>query len=237
MIQKISASDRHQADHGWLKTYHLFSFSSYQDPTNIRFGSLRVFNDDVIEPHTGFGTHPHSDMEIVTVLQKGELTHADSMGNSQQLGELDVQAMSAGTGITHSEHNQSDQPTHFYQIWIFTNKKGIAPCYAQKTFKRELRKNVLLPVASGRGLFGALPINSPSTVFLSELDKNKRIGIAPDQTRKMFIYLSDGEIRLNGETFYKNDQARIKNEHKLIIEAAKDSRFVLIDVPAPGLTD
>ena len=232
MIQRIPASDRFLADHGWLKSHHLFSFNSYHDPANIRFGTLRVFNDDIIEPHTGFDTHPHSDMEIVSILQAGELTHADSMGNSQKLGELDVQTISAGTGITHSEHSRSDQPTHFYQIWIFTDKKGIEPCYQHKTFKKDLRKNVLLPVASGRGLFGALPINSPATVFLSELEKDKRIGISPDETRKMFIYVSNGEIRLNGETFYKNDQARIQKEEKLIIEAVEDSSFVLIDIPA-----
>lgn len=231
MIHRIPASDRHAADHGWLTTHNLFSFSDYHDPANIRFGTLRVFNDDIIKPHTGFDTHPHNDMEIVTLLQRGELTHTDSMGNSQTLGEMDVQAMSAGTGITHSEQNQSDQPTHFYQIWIFTDKKGIKPCYEHKTFKKELRKNVLLAVASGKRLFGALPINTPATVFVSELDKDKRIGINPDENRKLFLYISDGEIRLNGETFYKNDQARIKKEDKLIIEAVNDSRFILIDIP------
>jgi len=230
MIQRVPASERHFADHGWLKTHYLFSFHNYHDPENIRFGSLRVFNDDIIQPHTGFDTHPHNDMEVVTVMQKGELTHADSIGNSQLLTEQDVQAMSAGTGITHSEHNRSDKPTHLYQIWIFTDKKGIVPCYEQKFFKRDLRKNVLLAVASGRGLFGALPINSPSNVFLSELEKDKRIGINPDERRKMLIYITDGEILLNGETYYKNDQARIKAEEKLIIEAVKDSSFVLIDV-------
>lgn len=235
MIRKIPASERHFADHGWLKTHYLFSFSTYYDPANIRFGPLRVFNDDVIERNGGFGTHPHEEMEIITIMLKGELTHEDSMGNIKVLGDMDVQTMSAGTGITHSEHNRSDKLTHLCQIWIFPDKKKVTPAYDQKSFNKEDRKNVLLPVASGQSYYGALPINANSTIYLSDLENGKSIGINTDGSRRTFIYVTDGEIRVNSKNFYAGDQARIKEEEAVVIEALEDTSFILIDLPARRL--
>src|SRR5210317_1860784 len=147
MIEIIKADERHFSDFGWLKTYWLFSFSNYFDPHNIQFGALRVFNDDVVEPGTGFPTHPHEEMEIVTVVLDGEITHEDSMGNKSVIRKGDVQRMSAGTGLTHSEFNLADKPVHFYQIWILPDQRGLSPSYDQKRFDTGLVKNRVYPVA------------------------------------------------------------------------------------------
>ena len=134
MIEIIKADRRHFSDFGWLKTYWLFSFSGYFDPQNIQFGALRVFNDDVVDPGTGFPTHPHEEMEIVTIVLEGEMTHADSMGNKAKIEAGDVQRMSAGAGLAHSEFNLAEKPVHFYQIWMFPDKAGLTPSYDQRHY-------------------------------------------------------------------------------------------------------
>src|SRR5210317_1297551 len=152
MIEIIKADERHFSDFGWLKTYWLFSFSNYFDPHNIQFGALRVFNDDVVEPGTGFPTHPHEEMEIITIVLDGEMTHEDSMGNKAVIRAGDVQRMSAGTGLTHSEFNLAEQPVHFYQVWLLPDKKNLEPSYDQKSFTFNEWQNTLLPIASGQGV-------------------------------------------------------------------------------------
>ena len=152
MIQVIRADERHFTDFDWLKTYWLFSFSEYYDPTNIQFGALRVFNDDVVAPHTGFGTHPHEEMEIITIVLDGEVTHEDSLGTKAVMRAGDVQRMSAGTGIHHSEFNLGEVPAHFYQIWIYPDTSGLPPSYDQKSFAGTVWTNRLVPVASGQGV-------------------------------------------------------------------------------------
>ena len=170
MIDIINAAERHFSDFGWLKTYWLFSFSNYYDPQNIQFGALRVFNDDVVEPGTGFPTHPHEEMEIITIVLEGEMTHQDSMGNKAVIKAGDVQRMSAGTGLTHSEFNLADKPVHFYQIWIFPDKAGLNPTYDQNSYEASDWKNRLLPVASGQDIQGAVTFHTDATIYRCALE-------------------------------------------------------------------
>ena len=187
MIQIIPANKRHFSDFGWLKTYWLFSFSNYYDPLNIQFGALRVFNDDVVEPRTGFPTHPHEEMEIVTIALSGEITHKDSMGNKNVIKAGDVQRMSAGTGLTHSEFNLAKEPVHFYQIWIYPDLAGLKPSYDQKSFSPDSWKNRLLPVASGQGLHGAVTFHTYATIYRSDLEARQKIDFKVTESRRIFI--------------------------------------------------
>ena len=175
MIKIIDSDRRHFSDFGWLKTYWLFSFSSYYDPENIQFGALLVLNYDVVDPGTGFPTHPHEEMEIITVVLEGEITHEDSMGNKSVIRRGDVQRMSAGTGLTHSEFNLANEPVHFYQIWILPGEGGLSPSYDQKRFDPASWKNALYPVASGQGLPETVTFHTNATIYLADLDGAKDI--------------------------------------------------------------
>jgi redox-sensitive bicupin YhaK (pirin superfamily) len=228
----IRASERHAGDFGWLKTYWLFSFAHYYDPRNIQFGALRVFNDDVVQPGTGFPTHPHEEMEIVTVVLSGEITHEDSMGTRAVIRAGDVQRMSAGTGLTHSEFNLAAEPVHFYQIWIYPDETGLPPSYDQRTFDPEAWKNRLLPVASGQGRAGAVTFHTNATIYRAGLEAGREITFTPDGARRVFVYLTQGELTVNGERLGTNDQARIEAEETLRLQAVRDAQFVLIDVPS-----
>ncbi len=177
MINIIRADDRHFSDFGWLKTYWLFSFSNYYDPNNIQFGAIRVFNDDVVEPGTGFPTHPHQEMEIITIVLKGEMTHQDSMGNKTVITAGDVQRMSAGTGLTHSEFNLATEPVHFYQIWIYPDQKGLQPSYDQKRFSPNDWNNRLLPVASGLNVPGTVTFHTNATIYRCHLEAGRESAI------------------------------------------------------------
>lgn len=232
MMQIIRAKDRHFSDYGWLKTYWLFSFSDYYDPQNIQFGALRVFNDDVVMPGTGFPTHPHMEMEIITIALDGQMTHQDSLKNKNVINSFDVQRMSAGTGITHSEFNLADKPVHFYQIWIYPDVEGLKPSYDQKSFAAVSRKNILLPVASGQGLKDVVTFHTDATVYLSELEAGKSIEFNADPHRRVFVYVTEGEIEVEGGRLKTKDQGRIDPETKLAIEAVKNSSIILIDVPS-----
>jgi len=232
MIKIIGARERHFSDFGWLKTYWLFSFSSYYDPDNIQFGALRVFNDDVVEPGTGFPTHPHEEMEIITVVLEGQITHKDSMGNKSVIQDGDVQRMSAGTGLTHSEFNLADKPVHFYQIWICPDERGLTPSYDQKRFDRASWKNTLYPVASGQNLPGTVTFHTDATIYLSDLDSRKDIQFRTTESRRIFIYVTNGGLTINGQHVGEKDQARIDLETTIHIEAAKPASLILIDVPS-----
>ncbi|MCE1246298.1 MAG: pirin family protein [Firmicutes bacterium] len=231
-MKTISSSKRHFSDYGWLKTFWLFSFSDYYDPDNIQFGALRVFNDDIVEPGTGFPTHPHHEMEIITVVLDGEMTHKDSMGNTAVIKAGDVQRMSAGTGLTHSEFNLSDKPVHFYQIWIFPDTKGLKPSYDQKTFEPVQWKNKLLPIASGRGIPDTVTFFTDAAIFRSDLDEGLAISHNADSSRRIFIYLTSGELEVNGILLKSGDQARIEPENEINIKAMKNAAFIMIDVPS-----
>ena len=232
MIRTIKADDRHFSDFGWLKTYWLFSFSTYYDPENISFGALRVFNDDVVEPGTGFPTHPHEEMEIITIVLQGEMTHEDSMGNQTVIKAGDVQRMSAGTGLTHSEFNLADKPVHFYQIWIFPDTKGLRPTYDQRTFSPETFRNRLVPVASGQGIPETVTFHTEATIYRSELDSGVTVEHKSCALRRVFVYLTEGEIEINGKEIKEKEQARIDEVDDVLIKAQRESGFILIDVPS-----
>jgi len=232
MIKIIKGDERHFSNFGWLKTYWLFSFSDYYDPENIQFGALRVFNDDVVEPGTGFPTHPHQEMEIVTVVLEGEITHQDSMGNKAIIKAGDVQRMSAGTGLTHSEFNLADQPVHFYQIWIYPDVRGLRPTYDQKHFSPSSWKNRLVPVASGQGLPNVVTFHTDGTIYRGDLDKGQQVEFKADGSRRIFIYVTEGNLSVNNKNIKKEEQARIDLEGKLILKANQNTRFILIDVPS-----
>ncbi len=232
MIKQIKSDQRHFNDFGWLKTHWLFSFANYFDPDNIQFGALRVFNDDVVLPGKGFPTHPHREMEIVTIALEGEITHKDSMGNEAVIRAGEVQRMSAGTGLTHSEYNLSQTKTHFYQIWIYPDTPGLKPSYDQKTFTPTELKNKLVAVASGQNIPGAVTIHTDATIYRADLDKGKNISFTAGETRRIFVYVGSGKVEINGRTFSANDQARIDLENKIDIKSVDDSSLILIDVPS-----
>ncbi len=232
MIDIIKADSRHFSDFGWLKTYWLFSFSSYFDPHNIQFGALRVFNDDVVDPGTGFPTHPHEEMEIVTIVLDGEMTHKDSMGNNAVIKAGDVQRMSAGTGLTHSEFNLAAQPVHFYQIWIFPDTPELSPSYDQKTYDSSQWKNRLLPVASGQDIPETVTFHTDATIYRCNLEKRKEVSLADTSGRRLFLYLTAGRLTVNNSEVFSKEQARMDLNAPLVIKAVENSEFILIDVPS-----
>ena len=227
----IPANKRHFTDIGWLQTYWLFSFSNYYDPANMGHGKLRVFNDDVVKRGTGFPTHPHEEMEIVTIVLKGEISHKDSMGNGGVIRAGEVQRMSAGTGLTHSEYNAADQDLHFYQVWILPDQAGLAPSYEQKKYLEAEVRNVLFPLASGQNKAGAVSFHTDATIYRSQLEAGRQLQHHTSPGRKLFIYLTAGTLRVNGETLTDRDQARIDGVELLELASDKDSDFILIDVP------
>ncbi|QMU28483.1 pirin family protein [Adhaeribacter radiodurans] len=233
MVKLINAEDRHFSSAGWLKSHFLFSFADYYDPTNMQFGPLRVFNDDYVAPKSGFPQHPHSEMEIITIVLDGEVTHEDSMGNKTIISTGDVQRMTAGTGITHSETNNSDKELHLLQLWFLTNKRALNPSYEQKHVDFHDSKNELIPLVTGQKVLeDVVFMNSNSTVYYSYLKKDKEIDFKTFEIRKTLIYVLEGELFANGMQATANDQLRIDDESAILIRASQDSSFILIDVPA-----
>lgn len=232
MIQIIQKEDRHFSDYGWLQTYWLFSFSDYIDPNNMHFGALRVFNDDVVAPGTGFSLHPHEEKEIVTIVLDGELTHEDNMHNTATTHTNEVQCMSAGTGIIHAEYNHGDRPVHLYQIWIYPAEAGLTPSYNQRAYDPSQWRNVLFPVASGQGFIDAATIHADATIYRSELEQGRSLNFTAEAGRRIFVYLSRGTLTINGQQVNELEQARIIPEGLLHIDALQDAGFILIDVPS-----
>ena len=232
MIKIIPANERHSANFGWLKTYWLFSFSSYYDPHNIQFGPLRVFNDDIVAAWTGFPTHHHKEMEIITLVLRGEITHEDSMGNKSVIKAGDVQRMSAGTGLTHSELNMTNEEAHFYQIWIYPNESNLTHSYDEKSFSSDLWKNNIFPVASGRGISDTVTFHADATIYRSDISEGKEIEFDTDSSRRTFIYLTEGSLEINDVKVKRKDQVRIDPAEKLMMRALEDSSLVLIDLPS-----
>lgn len=244
MFQKISADKRGHADWGWLNTYHLFSFGEYFDPTNIQFGNLRVFNDDLIHPQTGFPTHPHREMEIVTIVLKGAVTHKDSMNNHTKITTGEVQRMTAGTLITHSEHNLEEEPLHLYQIWFPPHTRGLKSSYEQKKFTKELKHNTLLPVVIGdrlsvptRSNSEPIQIHSNALIYLADWKhdfewKYQYASLKSQETSKrgVFVYITEGTLQVNDTLLEKNDQLRISDEAELSFKANTDTSFIVIEV-------
>jgi redox-sensitive bicupin YhaK (pirin superfamily) len=212
MITIRKAEERGHANHGWLDTYHTFSFADYYDPEHMGFRSLRVINDDVVKPGRGFGTHGHRDMEIITVVLDGELAHKDSMGTGSVIRPGEVQRMSAGTGVTHSEQNPSDDhELHLLQIWILPERGGMKPSYEQKHFPPEERKGQLRLVASPDGRDGSVTIHQDAALYVSTLD-GETVTHDFGPNRYGWLHVAKGTVTLNGETLQAGDGAAIEKE-------------------------
>jgi redox-sensitive bicupin YhaK (pirin superfamily) len=231
MILIRRSNERGHANHGWLDTYHTFSFADYHDPRHMHFRALRVMNEDRVEPGQGFGTHPHRDMEIVTYVLSGALEHRDSMGNGEILRPGEFQRMSAGTGITHSEFNPSpDEPVHLYQIWLFPERKGIEPSYEQKQFADAELHNRLRVVASPDAADGSLLIHQDARIFIARIDGAVRLRHELADGRHAWLQVLRGSVSLNGKDLGTSDGAAISEERVLEIQAMEDAEVMLFDL-------
>ena len=231
MITIRRAEDRGHADHGWLDSYHTFSFAGYRDPRHMGFRSLRVINEDRVAAGQGFGTHGHADMEIISYVLDGELEHEDSMGNGKVLRPGEFQRITAGTGITHSEFNpSSDKAAHFYQIWISPERRGIEPSYEQKAFSRDGRQNRLQLVASGSGEEGALMIHQDAKIYLADVSGGQKIQYANQIGRHIWIQVLRGEVLVNGELLKTSDAAAISDEGQLTLQSESFAELMLFDL-------
>jgi hypothetical protein len=227
------SEDRGKANHGWLDTKFSFSFAEYYNPQIMNFGLLRVLNDDIIAPAKGFGTHPHNNMEIITIVLDGELEHRDSMGTGSVIHKNEVQVMSAGSGITHSEFNNSSlKKLNLLQLWIFPKEKNINPRYDQKFFPVNDRKNKLLTVVSGLNKEGSLYIHQNAEIKLGNFEKDRTAEYQINNAANgAYIFLIDGHIKIDGEELFKRDAVGISDFYKIKLEFLEDTAFVLIDVP------
>lgn len=231
LIQIRRAMERGYVHHGWLETYHKFSFGDYRDREHMSFRSLRVMNEDIVAPGRGFGTHPHQDMEIVTYVLEGVLEHRDSMGHGEILRPGEFQRMSAGTGITHSEFNPSEsEPVHLYQIWLFPHTKGLTPGYEQKTFPPGERRNKLQLVASQDGQSGSLRINQDARIYLSDVTADAILQHQLPDRRHGWLQVLSGSLTLNGDRLDTGDGAAVSDEALLNIQAIKDAELMLFDL-------
>ena len=232
MISIIKSADRYHADHGWLQTYWHFSFGDYHDPENMNWSALRVFNDDIVQPGGGFPMHPHRDMEIVTYVVSGELEHADRLGNRGIVHPGEVQVMSAGKGIVHSEANPSSQnPVHLMQIWLLPRKKGNPPRWEQKQFPPSDRDGKLLAVVPSGDVPGTLSIDQDATIYVSQLIAGQKVVHASKAGRHAYLFVISGSLTLNGQKLSAGDQARIADETKLEMTAAKEAELIFLDLP------
>lgn len=231
MIQLKPFATLGGADHGWLKAKHHFSFASYFDPANMNHGALRVWNDDEIAPNTGFPAHPHADMEIITYVREGAITHQDSLGNQGRTEAGDVQVMSAGSGIRHSEYNLESIKTKIFQIWIEPKTRGGQPTWGAKPFPKAERGNgKLVTIASGfAGDEGALPIRADARVLATTLKAGERAEYASAKERHLYLVPAAGSVEVNGVRVNARDGAAISHESRLEITALEDSELVLVD--------
>ena len=231
MITARKAEDRGHANHGWLNTYHTFSFANYYDPKYMGFRSLRVINEDRISSGAGFGTHGHRDMEIITYVLEGALEHKDSIGNGSVMYPGDVQRMSAGTGILHSEFNHSKtEPAHLLQIWILPEKNGLSPGYEQQNFSPAKTPGKLHLVAARDGREGAVTVHQDMELYAAVLNRGDRISYTLNPQRHAWIQVARGAVTLNGLSLDTSDGAAISNETNLVIEATTDAEFLLFDL-------
>ena len=231
MITLRKSSDRGQADHGWLHSQHSFSFADYYDPREMGWGALRVINEDRVEPGQGFGTHGHRDMEIISYVLAGELEHKDSMGNGTLIRPGDVQRMSAGSGVRHSEFNPSPRsPVHFLQIWIEPATLGMVPSYEQKFFAPEDKRGRLRLVASRDGREGSVTLHRDVDLYASLLAPGEQVSHSLAAKRRAYLHLVRGAVRVNGVQLETGDAAKIETEQKLTIAADADSEVLLFDL-------
>jgi redox-sensitive bicupin YhaK (pirin superfamily) len=231
MITLRPAKERGHFDHGWLDTYHSFSFSEYHDPAHMGFRSLRVINEDRVDPKAGFPPHSHRDMEIITYVLAGALGHKDSMGNGSVIRPGDVQRMSAGTGVTHSEYNGSEkEPVHLLQIWILPEKRGIAPGYEEKKFPPDEKRGRLRLIASRDAAAGSVTIHQDARVYASLLDAGQTVRHPLASGRGVWLHLVSGGATVNGTALATGDGAAIENESALEIRAGEPTELLLFDL-------
>ncbi len=234
MIRIIRQDEHFHHEEDWLSTYWHFSFDTYRDPANMGFGPLRVFNDDVIKAGRGFGFHPHRDMEIITYVIDGELEHRDDKGGHGIIHAGELQRMTAGSGIVHSEHNHSaEKPLRLLQMWIFTNRRNLEPSWEQQRFAAQERKDRLLPVvvSEGKNSGSAVHIHQDASMYVSSLGAGRQVEHVLEKGRKAYLFVIDGSISVNGQKMNRQDAARIEGESKLAIKAGKDAELILIDLP------
>lgn len=231
MLTVRKSQDRGYADHGWLHSYHSFSFAGYHDPEHMGFGNLRVINEDRIAPGMGFGTHGHRDMEIISYVLSGELAHKDSMGNIKGIPPGEVQRMSAGTGVQHSEFNHAEgQTTHFLQIWLLPDVQGIAPGYEQKAFSDAEKRGTLRRVASPDGAEGSVTVHADATLYAGLFDGSESATLALDPARKTYVHLVRGALQVNGHALSAGDAALIEKETALALSDGCDAEVLVFDL-------
>ncbi|HUN43701.1 MAG TPA: pirin family protein [Acetobacteraceae bacterium] len=230
MIELRNFAELGGADEGWLKTRHHFSFASYYDPHRMGWGALRVWNDDEIAPHTGFPPHPHADMEIITYVRDGAITHSDSVGNTGRTVAGDVQVMSAGSGIRHAEYNREEEPTRIFQIWIEPARTGGKPTWGSKPFPKADRSGRFVTLASGRaGDSDALPIRADARVMGATLKAGERVNLALDPERHAYLVPATGVLEVGGVRVSARDGVAITGQPDLEIVGLEDSEVVLVD--------
>ncbi|HYX29026.1 MAG TPA: pirin family protein [Pyrinomonadaceae bacterium] len=231
MITIRKSEERGHLDHGWLDTYHTFSFDQYYDPAHMHFRSLRVINEDRVAAAHGFPMHSHRDMEIITYILSGALEHRDSMGNGSVIRPGDVQRMSAGTGVSHSEFNPSpDEPCHLLQIWIMPNARNLTPSYEQKFFSADGRRGKLRLIASLTGEDGAVTIHQDARVFAALLNAGQSIEYPLGTNRYAWLQLAQGRLTLNGQNLRAGDGAALQNESQIELSSEEESEFLLFDL-------
>jgi quercetin 2,3-dioxygenase len=233
MITLRKSQERGYADHGWLKSFHSFSFADYHDEAHTGWGNLRVINEDRIAPGTGFGTHGHRDMEIVSYVLSGSMAHKDSMGNVKGIPPGDVQRMSAGKGVMHSEFNHANgQETHFLQIWIEPNVRGIEPSYEQKTVSVVDKQGVLKLIAAPTGEDASISLHADARIYAGLLDGEDSVTLPLNPARKAYVHLVRGNLQVNGQALQSGDAAKIQGEPLLNLSAASDAEVLVFDLAA-----
>ncbi|MGH8629797.1 MAG: pirin family protein [Burkholderiales bacterium] len=231
MVELRKGQERGFADHGWLKSFHTFSFAGYYDPRHMGFGALRVINEDRVAPGQGFGSHPHRDMEIISYILEGALEHRDSIGNGSVIRPGDVQRMSAGTGVFHSEYNPSQKErVHFLQIWIEPGELGIAPSYEQKHFSAADKRGRLRLVASPDGHDGSVTIHQDARVYAALLDGGERVEHSIDKGRRGYVHVARGRVTVNGHPLEAGDALKASGEQLIVVEKGEDAEVLLFDL-------
>lgn len=230
MLQLRKSEERGSANHGWLKSHHTFSFADYYDPKHMHYRTLRVINEDFIKGGTGFGAHPHKDMEIITYLVQGGLKHEDSMGNVAVIKPGEVQRMTAGTGVVHSEHALPGDEVHLFQIWIMPNQKGGPSGYGQKSFEKELNSEKMVLVVSADERSGSLGIKQDADMYISRLKKDEAVDFKLRPSRGAWLQVVKGKYDVNGKLISAGDALSFENEELLQIKALDSSEFILFDL-------
>jgi len=226
------SSERGYADHGWLKSFHSFSFADYFDPEHVEFGPLRVINEDRVQPGAGFGTHGHRDMEIISYVLDGELAHKDSIGNGSVIRPGDVQRMSAGTGVRHSEFNPSSaNVVHFLQIWIQPNEQGIAPSYEQKRFDADEKRGRLRLIASPDSAEGSVLIHQDARVFAGLFNGHETAALEVHDGRRIYVHVARGTLKANGVTLDAGDALKLKDTSTVTLQDGRDAEVLVFDLP------